>query len=131
MQRTTIIGRIGGDATINELKTTSVINFNVAVSEKYNNKDGEAVETTTWYRCAKWGQSTKVADYLKKGTQVYLEGTCSAQSYLNKEGEAVGALCLNVQKLELLGGGNGGSTPVAATSTKSVDTAPQTEDLPF
>lgn len=66
MQRTEIIGFCGQDAEVKDFGENQVINFSVAVSESYTNRQGEKVSNTTWYECAKWGNNTAIAQYLKK-----------------------------------------------------------------
>ena len=106
MQKTTIIGHIGKDATVNDLGTNQVINFSVAVSESYTNKTtNEKVTKTTWYECAKWGNNTAVAQYLKKGTQVYVEGTPTARAWQNEQGQVIPVLGITVFDLKLLSSG--------------------------
>ena len=55
----TVSGNIGADPEIRDVNGTKVANFSVAVNESYNNKSGEKVEKTHWYRCEAWdGGST-------------------------------------------------------------------------
>jgi single-strand DNA-binding protein len=104
MQRVTIIGHIGQDATVKDLGQNQVINFSVAVSESYVNKTtNEKVVNTTWYECAKWGNNTAVAQYLKKGTQVLVEGKPTARSWQKEDGSLISVLGVSVLNLELLG----------------------------
>jgi len=131
MQQTQIIGRIGKDAEIREAQSgNTVINFNVAVSERWKNKDGEKQEKTTWYRCSWWLNNTVIAQYLTKGTQVFVSGTANANAYQNQHGEIVVQEGINVRSLELLGGGSE-SNAKPATTTKSDLDPKQHNDLPF
>lgn len=115
MQRTEIIGHLGGDAQVNAAQSgNQAIGFTVAVSEKYTANDGQQRETTTWYRCTLWkrpDQSTAVAQYLRKGTQVFVEGKVTARAYTNQAGEMQASLDLNVSPngLKLLGSSGGSS----------------------
>lgn len=125
MRKTQIIGRIGNDAEVKKFNDNSVINFSVAVSEKF--KDGEK---TTWYECAKWGNNTKVAEYLTKGTQVYVEGVSEARAYIGNDGEAKAVNGLNAFRVQLLGGLN--QKDVKEIEVKEPETLePQKDDLPF
>lgn len=117
MQRLQIIGYIGQDAEVKDLGHNQVINFSVAVSESYVNKTtNEKVTNTTWYECAKWGNNTSVAQFLKKGTQVLVEGKPTARSWQKEDGSLVSILGVSVLNLSLLGG---------AKSENSSTTAPQ------
>ena len=101
-----LIGRLGGDAEVRDVNSTKVISFNVAHTEKYmDRKTNQMTEKTVWVRCSMWrdADKIKVADYLKKGTQVYVEGTPSSNAYLNKAGEMNASLECRVNKIEILG----------------------------
>jgi single-strand DNA-binding protein len=104
MQRLTIIGHIGQDSVVKDLGSNQVINFSVAVSETYVNKTtNEKITNTTWYECAKWGNNTSIAQYLKKGQQVFIEGKPSARAWQKEDGSLVSVLGINVFDITLLG----------------------------
>lgn len=127
-----IIGFIGQDATVNNVNGKSVINFSVAHSEKYKNKDGVEVNKSTWASCAYWTDKINVAMYLKKGTQVYLEGVPEARTYTNKNNETLPQLNLRVISLNLLS-----SNKPAAPQESNKDFLSQpngfetTDEIPF
>lgn len=106
MQRLEIIGHIGQDAEVKDFGGNQVINFSVAVSESYTNRQGEKVTNTTWYECAKWGNNTTVAQYLKKGQQVYISGKPQARAWQKDDGTLVASQGINVLSLQLLGSKN-------------------------
>ncbi len=96
-----IIGHIGNDATsIITPGGATVTNFSVAHTDKFT-KDGVTKEKTTWVKCALWGEN-KVAQYLRKGTQVLCQGVPESGAYM-KDSEAVAELKMTVFNLELLG----------------------------
>ena len=68
------IGHLGKDCVVNTVNGKSVINFTVAHSEKFKDASGVQKDRTIWVDCAYWTDRTAVAPYLKKGTQVYVEG---------------------------------------------------------
>ena len=106
----TIIGNLGRDAEIREVGTNRVISFSVAHSEKYRDRTTNLpVERTTWVNCSYWRDPDKigVAQYLKKGTQVYIEGTPTVRTYTNNQGQPAASLECRVSELRLLGGGGG------------------------
>lgn len=105
----TIIGHLGRDAEIKDFGNRSVISFTVAHTEKVNDRaTNQLIEKTTWVSCSYWRESdkTSIAQYLKKGTQVYLEGNPSVRTYQNREGITAASLELNVRELHLLGSRN-------------------------
>lgn len=106
MQRITLIGNLGKDAVIQDAGNQNAINFSVAVSEKFKNKDGVATEQTTWYDCTFWkkkDQSTEVAKFLLKGQKVFLEGKPTADIFTDaKTAEIRVTNRVSVSKVELL-----------------------------
>ena len=101
-----VIGNLGKDAITNTVNGKSVINFNVAHTEKFRDAQGNTKERTTWVECAYWTDRTAVAPYLKKGTQVYVEGNPEVRTYPKNDGTTGASLTLRVVNVQLLGGGN-------------------------
>lgn len=136
LQKTQIIGHIGKDAEIKDFNSNQVINFSVAVTDTWM-KDGQKQSKTNWYEVYKWGNNTKVAQYITKGTQVYVEGSVTADAYTNNSGEAVGVLRLNAFNIQLLGSGKQSTSNNQTHDAKpkyDKYTAPEDEeieDLPF
>lgn len=101
MNRISFIGNLGQDASVNQLESGArAIKFSVAVTEKYGDK-----ENTTWINCTMWktpAQEIKIANYLKKGVKVYVEGKPSASAYKNKQGEIVASLECRIDRLEFV-----------------------------
>lgn len=129
-----VIGHLGKDATVNDVNSKTVINFTIAHSEKFKDQQGNQKEKTTWIECAYWTDKTAIAPYLKKGTQVYLEGIPEAGSYVNKEGQTVTQLKLRVSQVQLLGGGQREDNSQQTASTTSHNHIPdnaETDPLPF
>jgi single-strand DNA-binding protein len=107
MIRISVIGRLGQDATVNNVNEKTVINFSMAYSEKFKNQQGEDTERTTWVSCAYWTDKLNVSNYLKKGTLVYTEGKPEAKSYQNnKTNENVPQLHCRVSTIQLLSSSN-------------------------
>jgi len=134
-----IVGNLGGDCIQKEVNGKTVINFNVAHTEKFKDAQGNLKEKTTWVNCAYWTDRTAVAQYLKKGKQVYAEGSPEADAYTNKENQPAATLRMRVQNLQLLGGGTDGEqnhpAPMSgSTQTSNVDkheVSEPADDLPF
>ena len=102
-----LIGHLGQDATVNDVNGRKVINFSVAHSEKYKNKEGVEVNRTTWASCAYWTEKVNLAMYLKKGTQVYIDGYPEAKTYRNSNtNEVMPQLAVRVASLQLLSSNN-------------------------
>ncbi|MFS8081879.1 MAG: single-stranded DNA-binding protein [Ginsengibacter sp.] len=103
-----IVGNLGADCMLKEVNGKNVINFNVAHTEKFKDSQGNLKERTTWVNCAYWTDRTAVAQYLKKGKQVYVEGTPEAEAFTNKENQPSATIKLRVRDLQLLGGNTDG-----------------------
>lgn len=102
------IGHLGKDAAVNNVNGKTVINFNVAHTEKYKDAQGNQVDKTIWVDCSYWTDRTAVAPYLKKGTQVYVEGSPEVRTYTTQDGKQGASLTLRVLGVQLLGGKNEG-----------------------
>jgi single-strand DNA-binding protein len=138
-----IIGNLGKDCIVKEINGKNVINFSVAHTEKFKDAQGNQKERTTWVECAYWTDRTAVAQYLKRGKMVYVEGSPEADAYTNKENQPAATLRMRVQNLQLLGGGdgapqsNGGNQMASAGSsvnrnaTRMSEVAEPADDLPF
>jgi len=142
MIKLTAIGNLGKDAVMNTVSGKNVINFTVAHTEKFKDAQGNQKDKTVWVDCAYWTEKTGIAPYLKKGTQVYVEGQPDVRTYTTKEGVNGATLSLRVLSVQLLGskpndgGGNSGSyQPAANSSQPSAQAASEItepfDDLPF
>src|SRR5687768_15588189 len=107
-----VIGNLGKDCVTNTVNGKSVINFNVAHTEKFKNSQGVQQDKTIWVECAYWTDRTAIAPYLKKGTQVYVEGSPEVRTYPKNDGGTGVSLSLRVASVQLLGtrGDSGGSS---------------------
>lgn len=114
-----VIGNLGGDCIQREVNGKTVINFNVAHSEKFKDSTGNLKEKTTWVKCAYWTERPAVAQYLKKGKTVFAEGAPEAEAFTNKEGQQVAILKMTVFSLQLVGGVSESGQPDAHSSTPS------------
>lgn len=103
LNKTMIIGHLGKDA---ELKTTDsglqVCNFTVAVGEKYKDE-----KKTTWYKAVTFGKLAEICGkWLKKGSQVYLEGRLGINEWVDKDGEKQFNLEIVANQMVMLGNKN-------------------------
>ena len=138
MQKLIIVGNVGKEAVVRQASNGQAIGFSVAVNESYKDKQGQRQEKTSWYKCTSWvalGASTKIADYLKPGQTVSIEGKPYADAYINNEGKAVAEQCIRVERLELVGsvkGQNGAAAQAEPTAEERSHRAQDDDnDLPF
>lgn len=138
-----VIGNLGKDCMVNMVNGKNVINFSVAHTERYRDSTGVQKEKTTWVECAYWTDRTGIAPYLKKGQQVFAEGTPEIRSFTRNDGTTGSSLSLRVQYVQLVGGRDGGSegqsgqpmqataSPVSGESMAMPSDAGIGDDLPF
>jgi len=111
-----VIGNLGKDCLTNQVNGKNVINFSVAHTERYRDSAGVQKDKTTWVECAYWTDRTGIAPYLRKGTQVYVEGTPEIRTFTRSDGTSGSSLSLRVMSVQLLGsrteqGGEFNGTP--------------------
>lgn len=104
-----------------ELKTlpngSAVCNFDIAMNEKWKNKEGVMQEKVEFSRIVVWGkQAESSAKFLSKGSSVYVEGKLSTRNYDNKEGQKVYVTEVVANNVQFLGGKKEGNAPAIDTS---------------
>ena len=101
-----LVGNIGRDAETKFTQGgTAVTKFSVATSRRWKDQQsGEWKEQTNWTNVVLWN-AEKLASYLVKGKQVYVEGHLSSRSYDGKSGEKVWVTEVVSDDILLLGGG--------------------------
>ena len=89
LNRVQLIGRLGKDPESRFTPTgKKVVNFSLAVSNRWKTAEGEARESTEWVNIEAWGRLGEVcAQYLHKGSLAYLEGRLKTDKYDDKSGE--------------------------------------------
>src|SRR5882757_6721229 len=84
-----LVGRLGRDP---ETRFTSggqaVANFSLATDETYKDRNGERQKRTEWHKIVVWGKQAEIAQqYLKKGSQIFVEGRIQSREWQDKEGQ--------------------------------------------
>ena len=84
-----LIGNLGNDPDVKQLESgKTMAKFSIATTDRYYNQDGEKVENTQWHNLVAWGKTAELAEkYLKKGSEIAVEGKLNSRSYENKEGQ--------------------------------------------
>jgi single-strand DNA-binding protein len=104
-----IIGNLGGAPDMKFLNDgkSHVVNFSVAVNERWKNRDGEPQERTTWLRVAAFnGLGQSCAEHLSTGDGVYVEGRLQIREYEDKDGKERTSVEVVASKVRFLGRGN-------------------------
>lgn len=101
--RVTLIGYLGMVPEFKELENSKISKFSLATSETYHNDKKEKVTKTEWHQIQCWGKLAEICrDYLKKGSQVCIEGSIHYRSYENKEGIKVYVTEIKASEVVLL-----------------------------
>jgi single-strand DNA-binding protein len=112
-----LVGNIGADPEVRYTQGgTAIANLSVATSEQWTDKQsGQKQERTEWHRVKLFGRLAEIAgEYLKKGRQVYVEGSLRTDKYTDKQGVERYSTDIIASELQMLGGDGGkssGETP--------------------
>lgn len=82
-----LIGNLGSNPEVRETGKSKLAKFSLATNESYKNDKGEWVTETQWHNIVAWGaQAERVSKYLKKGSEVLVEGKLTSRNYEDKDG---------------------------------------------
>ncbi len=103
---TTICGNLGNDPETRNVNGDVVCNFNVAVHDKWTDRNGEKRTRTTWFQVSVWGAEAAEPPqrFLSRGKQVLVVGKVSTNAYM-KNGQPRASLRLRARIVRFLGGG--------------------------
>lgn len=110
INKTIHVGNLGADP---ELRYTgsgvAVCNMRLAINESYKDKDGNLIDKTEWVNIVAWSRLAEICgEYLKKGSQVYFEGSLQTRSYDDKDGNTKWVTEIKAKEMMMLSGGNAG-----------------------
>lgn len=106
-----LIGNLGADPETRAMPSGgTVANLRIATSESWRDKQsGEQQERTEWHRVALFGRLAEIAgEYLRKGSQVYIEGSLRTRKWQDKQGNERYSTEIIGNELQMLGGRGGG-----------------------
>lgn len=106
-----LIGNLGQDPDTKAMPSgTTVCNLRIATSESWKDKQsGEMKEQTEWHTVAMFGRLAEIAgEYLKKGSQVYIEGRLRTRKWQDKSGNDRYSTEIVANEMQMLGGRGGG-----------------------
>jgi single-strand DNA-binding protein len=100
-----LVGNVGRDPETRYLdESTAISKFPMATSETYRNRSGERVTNTEWHNVVLWRGLAQVAEkYVKKGTQLYIEGRIKTRSYDDADGNKKYITEIVGDQMQLLG----------------------------
>lgn len=114
-----VVGNLGADPETRYLPSgEAVTNIRVATTDKWKDKaSGEMKEATEWHRIAFFGRLAEIAgEYLKKGSQVYVEGSLRTRKWQDKEGHDRYSTEIRADVMQMLGSRAGSGEPRGAAS---------------
>ena len=127
-------GRLTANADVNAVKgDKQVINFTVAINQKWKNKAGEKKEKTAFVDCAYW-RNSGIAEYLIKGAVVEISGWMEAQGYQSKKDGIRARLictCDTIKLFSLVAKAAGPTDSAEKRAITAGANAKDDDDLPF
>ena len=137
-----LIGHLGADPQMRFTPNgTAVAQFNLATTERFNDRNGERQERTEWHRIVAWSRLAEICNqYLKKGKQVYIEGRLQTRQWEDQSGNKRYTTEIVANNMIMLGraGDVAEDTPTqsvpaeeAEPSASGSGTTSNEDDLPF
>jgi single-strand DNA-binding protein len=109
-----IVGNLGNDPDTKYMPSGSAVtNLSVATNESWKDKQtGEQKDRTEWHRVAMFGRLAEIAaEYLRKGSQVYIEGKLRTRKWQDQQGNDKYTTEIIADEMQMLGGRSGGGAP--------------------
>lgn len=127
MQKTTLIGNLGNNPMLRDANGTPVCSFSVATTERWKDGQGNRQEKTEWHRIVAWGNLANIcAEYLDKGSKVYIEGKNKTRKWTDQNKVERYITEIHAKEMEILANAERGN------SNSGNETPPSyQEDVPF
>lgn len=101
VNRVILVGRLGHSPKLKDVGSSQVATFSVALNRKWT-QNGETKEEVTWVDCEAWGKTAAVcSEYLKSGSQVYVEGRLKVETW-EKEDKKHKRMLVAVESIRFL-----------------------------
>ncbi len=144
-----LVGNLGQDPELRYTGSgTAVCNMRLATNDSYKDANGQLVDKTEWHSVVAWSRLAEICgEYLKKGSQVYFEGSLQTRSYDDKDGNTKWVTEIKAREMMILsgrgenmGGGGGGNSYQGGQSRPQQQQQPAAapadaftpdDDLPF
>ena len=137
-----LVGTLGADPKTSAMPSgSSVTNVSIATNESWKDKEtGEQQDRTEWHRIAFFNRLAEIAaEYLKKGSQIYIEGKLRTRKWQDKDGNDRWTTEIIANELQMLGGRSAsiGDVPEEQTNQSEEHSSPSNssedfnDDIPF
>jgi len=134
-----LIGNLGADPEIRYTQSgTPVVNFRIATTERWKDKDGQQQEQTEWHNIVAWRRLAEICgEYLSKGSRVYIEGKLQTRKWQDQNGNDRYTTEIVANEMKMLtprgaGAGEGFGSNAGERNDFPPEPPPNTgEDVPF
>jgi len=142
LNKVLLIGNLGKDPEVRYMPNgDAVANFSIATTESYKDKNGDKQDKTEWHNITMYRKLAEIAgQYLKKGSQVYLEGKIQTRKWQDKEGADRYTTEVICDEMKMLGGRQEGQqqqtqqqapAPAPRRAPRVVDDFDDPSNIPF
>lgn len=133
LNKVILIGNLGNDPEVRYTQDGSmVVNFNLATTEYWKNKNGEKQKQTEWHRCVAFRKLAEICgNYLSKGKQIYVEGKIQTRDWEDKEGNKRKTTEIILNNMQMLGGKSDSDAVKGITDAFEGSMEVSDDDVPF
>lgn len=109
LNKVMLIGNLGRDLEVRYMPNgDAVANVALATAESWKDKNGDKQEKTEWHRVIFFGRQAEIAgEYLKKGSQIYIEGRLQTRKWNDKDGNERYTTEIVADRMQMLGSRSG------------------------
>lgn len=132
LNKITLIGNLGRDPELRYTKSqTPFAKFSLATTEEFTS-NGEKQKKTMWHNLVVWGKQADIANkYLRKGSQVYVEGRIEYREYEDQQGVKKTFTDIKVDRFLMLGSKGSSKGPSQDYSAPESDRFDDDSEIPF
>ncbi|MEK9867699.1 MAG: single-stranded DNA-binding protein [Betaproteobacteria bacterium] len=116
-----LVGNLGRDPEVRYMPSgDAMVNLSLATTDTWKDKNGDRQEKTEWHRVVMFGRLAEIAgEYLKKGSQAYIEGRLQTRKWTDKEGQDKYTTEIVGDRMQMLGGRSSSGGEFSGSSEKS------------
>lgn len=126
------IGRLGRDVDVRYMTDgKAVASFSIAVGSQWKSKSGEKQESVEWVNISAFGKLAEIcAEYLVKGSQIFVSGKMKTDKYKDKEGIERYATKIVADNIQMLGGKSDNASAPQTTASNTNQPKPERKEYP-
>lgn len=130
LNKVQLIGFIAKDPEVRTAQDKKVASFTMATTERYKDRNGEVKENTEWHNIVCWRQAEFVERYIKKGSQLYVEGKLRTRSWEDQNGVKRYVTEIVVDGLQSLDRKSGEQSSAPQEQKPQTSPIPTSDDMP-